>query len=265
MSETLFYALDPGASTHADAEHQAQQLIYDAWEMVHARDRVELAKQALALWSDCADAWLILAEDEAKTLTQACECYRQAVAAGERALGEQAFVDDVGHFWSLLATRPYMRARQGLARLLKEMGRTDEAAGHLREMLRLNPGDNQGNRYHLLHLLLAAGRDDETAELLHEYAGDSLAEWVYGRALLAYRQHGVSVKADRLLQAALECNAFVPAYLLGRRRLPRQLPATIGFGDNNEAIAYAADYKLIWKQTSGALVWLKSGLGKQTS
>jgi hypothetical protein len=40
----------------------------------------------------------------------------------------------------------------------------------------------------------------------------------------------------------------VPAYLLCRKRLPRLLPDLVGFGDENEAIAYAAD----------ALDWLAS-------
>ena len=56
----------------------------------------------------------------------------------------------------------------------------------------------------------------------------------------------------------------MPAYLLGRRWIPKQLPATISIGDNTEAIAYAADYKAIWKQIPGALDWLKSNLGKKT-
>jgi hypothetical protein len=89
------------------------------------------------------------------------------------------------------------------------------------------------------------------------------AKWTYTKALLAFRQDGESERADGLLAAALERNNFVPAYLLGRRRVPKQLPMTIGFGDNNEAIAYAADYKPVWKRTPGAIAWLKSQLGKK--
>ncbi len=36
--------------------------------------------------------------------------------------------------------------------------------------------------------------------------------------------------------------------------------ATIDFGDKDEAIACAADYKAFWKQTPGSLDWLKPRL-----
>ncbi|MEX0915000.1 MAG: hypothetical protein WD397_12575 [Wenzhouxiangellaceae bacterium] len=258
--ESLLHSMGPDDDSASSPEAQAQDLVYSAWEIPDPRERVRKAKRALEIWPDCADAWVQLAKNMAESLEEAHELYTAGVKAGERALGEQAFTDDVGHFWGILETRPYMRARIGLARTLKAMGQIDEAVGHLRDMLCLNPDDNQGNRYDLLHLLVEHERDDEAAELLSEYASDALAEWAYTGALLAYQQHGASVRADELMQAALKRNAFVPAYLLGGRRIPKQLPATIGLGDNNEAIAYAADYKAIWRKTSGALDWLKSHL-----
>lgn len=263
--ESLLHGM--GADTDSDysPEGRAQELVYSAWEMADPRDRIRTAKRALEIWPDCADAWVLLAENMAESLDEMYEFYAAGVEAGERALGEAAFTEDVGHFWGILETRPYMRARLGLARVLKEMGQIDEAVEHSRELLRLNPSDNQGNRYVLLHLLMEHGRDEEAASLLDEYVEDGMAEWTYARALLAYRQHGASDEAGELLEAALKRNAFVPAYLLGRRRIPKQLPAMIGLGDNNEAIACAADYKAIWKQTPGAHDWLKSNLGKKTS
>jgi hypothetical protein len=85
--------------------------------------------------------------------------YEQGVAAGERALGQEAFQRDAGHFWGILETRPYMRARLGLARSLWTAGRRDEAVRHLQDMLRLNPNDNQGVRYTLAGFLLFLDRD----------------------------------------------------------------------------------------------------------
>jgi hypothetical protein len=97
---------------------QAQELVYDAYESDSARERVRLAKEALALSADCADAYVLLAEETARTPQEAAVLYTQGVAAGERALGEAAFEDDAGMFWGILETRPYMRARLGLAQAL---------------------------------------------------------------------------------------------------------------------------------------------------
>ena len=93
---------------------QAQDLMYEAFESHDPKERVELARKALELSPDCADAYVLLAE-QTKSRKEALELFEKGVAAGERALGPEAFQDDVGHFWGLLETRPYMRAREGLA------------------------------------------------------------------------------------------------------------------------------------------------------
>ena len=91
--------------------------------------------------------------------------FRERGRRWRKGVGPKAFQEHVGHFWSLLETRPYMRAREGLASKLWTMGRRDEAIKHLQDMLRLNPGDNQGVRYTLAGWLLAEGRDEELARL----------------------------------------------------------------------------------------------------
>jgi hypothetical protein len=48
----------------------------------------------------------------------------------------------------------------------------------------------------------------------------------------------------------------VPAYLLGNKKMPRQLPAYISWGDEDEAIAYVHAAAEAWAAASGALQWL---------
>ena len=121
---------------------QAQDLIYDAWEAPTRQRAVALAQKALMVSQDCADAYVLLAEKTAESVEEAIELYRKGVEAGERALGKRAFKKAVGHFWGLLETRPYMRARAGLAQCLWEAGRREEAVENYWDMLRLNPNDN---------------------------------------------------------------------------------------------------------------------------
>jgi hypothetical protein len=54
------------------------------------------------------------------------DLWRRGVEAGQAALGD-AFDDFVGEFWIHLKTRPYMRARFGLAVALWDRGVCDEA------------------------------------------------------------------------------------------------------------------------------------------
>jgi tetratricopeptide (TPR) repeat protein len=176
------------------------------------------------------------------------------------ALGPQTFKEDVGYFWGMIETRPYMRARAGLASCLWQLGERQVAIDHYVDMLRLNPGDNQGIRYVLANCLLRQGDDVALTKLLAAFKDDAMAEWPYTRALLAFRREGAGKQADAALKKALKQNAFVPAYLLGKQRLPRQLPGYIGFGDQNEAVSYAAEALDIWRHTPGALEWLASNL-----
>lgn len=98
----------------ATALERAQDLMYQAWEATGPM-RVKLARQALEISPDCADAYVLLAEETARTPEEALDLYTKGVAAGERALGKKYFEENAGHFWGLLETRPYMRARLGLA------------------------------------------------------------------------------------------------------------------------------------------------------
>jgi tetratricopeptide (TPR) repeat protein len=255
--EGMLAAIGRGAAHDAadEALFHAQDLMYEAFETQGAR-RVALAREALAISPDCADAYLLLAEETASSIEEARELLEQGVAAGERALGREPFAEDVGHFWGLIETRPYMRARAALAETLWALGRREEAVEHQRELLRLNPNDNQGVRYRQAEYLLALERYDELDELFAAYEDDAAAAFAYTKALAAFRRQGDTPQARQLLAEARVENPHVPAYLSGRKRLPARLPSYIGFGDASEAVDYAAGAKGQWEDVPGALAWL---------
>ena len=142
-----------GARSRDDAIAKAQEVMYEAWDRATSRSRIALAHKALAISPLCADAYNLLAE-EAATIAKARDLYARGLEAGELALGPKGFEEYEGHFWGFLETRPYVRARHGLAQSLLELGEEAAAVGHFRAMLKLNPGDNQGIRYLLLGSLL---------------------------------------------------------------------------------------------------------------
>ena len=103
---------------------------------------------------------------------------------------------------------------------------------------------------------LAEGLDAAAERLLGEYEDDASATWRYNRALFLYRQEKSGKKARAHLQEALQYNPHVPAYLLGRKRLPKHLPPYVGFGDENEAVYYVVESGHLWVEQEGALDWL---------
>ena len=247
-------SLDDLPSTATSPLDQAQDLVYEAFE-AGGRRQLQLIRRALALSPDCADAYLLLAE-RASTPSEARPFYEQAVAAGERALGPDAFKDPGRAFWGDISTRPYMRARAGLAEFLVGQGDLESAAAHFRALLQLNPGDNQGLRYRLLTTLLLAGRNVDAEALLKEY-GEASPHCSYAAVLLALRAQNHRA-ARRLLQAALKSNRRVPAYLTGQKDLPVELPSHYAIGSNEEALLCAHDLLEPWSATRGAVEWLRA-------
>ncbi len=244
-----------GGSTRNERGDRAQDLIYQAWE-THGDARVALARQAIGVDPDCADAYTTLA-DEAATVGEAIGFYRHGVEAAQRTLGPDPFTDDVGHFWGLFDTRPYMRARAGLAEALWVTVEHEEALTHFLDLLRLNDSDNQGVRYIVGPRLLEQGRDDQARELLERFADDATAQWAWMLALITFRCEGASDRAELELQRAREVNIAVADYLTGRKVIPVVLPDVWGFGDENEAVICAAEQATAWHSTPAAIAWLK--------
>jgi tetratricopeptide (TPR) repeat protein len=249
-----------GMQSHGENDSKpakAQQLMYQAWEERNPAKRIALARKALKLSEACTDAYVLLAEEEASTVQEALEYYQAGVEAAKQVLDTDYFEENAGHFWGLLETRPYMRAMEGMASCLWQLGRKAEAVEIYWEMLRLNPGDNQGIRYVLVDLLLNMNRMSELDVLIKRYQNDISAVWLYTKALIAYRKKGAHPSSNRALKSALTENPHVYVYLSGKKRIPNRLPSFIGIGDEAEAVAYAACHLNYWRQTTGALEWME--------
>ena len=244
----------------------AQDIMYEAWDTEDSDERIRIAHEALSVHPDCADAYVLLAEETAESQEEAKELYEKGVLAGERDLGKKFFKENAGHFWGMHETRPYMRARNGLAQVLWALGEDQKAIDNCHEMLRLNPGDNQGIRYVLVRFLADLGRYVELEAFLNseEYQDDCMVDWIYTRVLLQFVKTGRSTKSKKLLSKAIDCNSQVTAYLCGRKSMPRNIPDKITMGGEDEAICYAWAYMNAWQQVDGAIEWLadESGVNK---
>jgi len=239
-----------------DAE-QAQAICYQAFD-ARGRRQVQLARQALAIDPDCCDALLLLAE---RDVDPKCSLplLERAVQAGERQLGPKRFKKDAGHFWGILETRPYMRARRQLALAHHDLEQFDQAAGHFQELIRLNPNDNQGNRYDLAQCLLESNQLDELDELLNRssYKDDSAAEWMFTKTLLDFRRSGDAPEVRKCLQEAQRRNPFVVPMLIGDKETPQVTPEYFTPGSEEEAAICVEQVVIGWEDTPGAIEWLE--------
>ena len=236
---------------------EAQELVYSAWEENNPKKQIAMAKAALKLSPDCADAYVLLAEHEDSN-QKLLGLYKKGVEAGRRALGESFFENaaNLGHFWGIIETRPYMRALEGMAFTLWDMGQNEEAEIYYRQMLHLNPGDHQGARFSLLELLLETDHLNEAEDLLKEYEGDSNPDWLFTKALLTFRKSGDSQEAKQALKRAMKSNKHIVDFLTGEKVPPTLSSPYITPGSENEAADYIFRHLQFWHKTPGAIEWL---------
>lgn len=234
----------------------AQDIVYQAFE-IYGRRRVQMARRALEISPDCADAHVILAECSFDR-EDALRHWNLGVEAGRRSLGRRIFRNAGVTFWARLETRPFMRALHGRSLLLMEMERYAEARRDMEEMLERNPGDNQGVRYSLIELLMRMGADEDALRLVEEHEEEGSSVWLYARALALYRLDPASPGAAAALSAALARHVGVARFILGQAEPPIPREEGVIRMDSPEEDAWAAEvFQGPWEQTPGAMDWLR--------
>lgn len=237
----------------------AMALVYQAWDIDDPGERITLARQALEISPDCAEAYFLLAEDLAVNIGQRLKFIQKAVEAGQRAVGEEFLIQNKGVLWQHVEARPYLRALSDLSQVLWDLGRRPEALDQAQALLELDVDDPLDAKSTILHLLLSMNRFDEAYDFASGIASPNFFEF-YSRALLGFRKFGDTPEARADLQAAIQANPYIPDFLIGKKRLPLDPPVYIIPGQESEAIFYSIPNLSYWRQTTGAIDWLRKVL-----
>lgn len=240
-----------------DSIEEAQELAYKAMEAEDPFEALELTNKALQLDFDCVDAHLLMARLASRSLTEEIKNVKKIIARTEQKLGEKYFEENKGHFWGMVETRPYMRARAFLVSALRETGKTAEAVRQAEGMLELNPNDNQGIRDSLLGMYLETGNLDGARILFKKYPSEYFAVFLWGKVLERCLS-GDLKEAARIYRKASERNPHVFDYLTGRRRPDFELGDFYSPGDESEAIVCLEEIGPAWQKHPEAVEWLKS-------
>lgn len=238
---------------------RAKELIYDAVSSTSKHDRVAKANKALELWPDCADAYLILAKDASVTVRQKKVLCKQAVDAAERALGGAEKISkykNYGRFFERLSTRSYIRAKIELAHCFVDVEAHDKAIDTLNDVLNFQPEDRENTRYFLASLLAKTKKFDELNKLVNKgaYSTECSTYWIFTRLLL-FLVKGDEKNAVALKRSALNRNPHVPVFLL-HANLPAPKTRIFEEGSEEEAYAYAYDFKDVWDNLDCSVAWL---------
>jgi tetratricopeptide (TPR) repeat protein len=231
----------------------AQEFMFDAWETDDPEAVLKLIRNAIKKSPLCADAYSFYCEISEEPPESKISNLETALYAAGIALGE-GFQEFAGRFWGFIETRPYMRAKAALAGALWESGNFYPAMAHYREMLQLNPNDNQGIRHLLAGYYLELEMVGELTLLLENYSEDMCPYIQYTRALLAYRRS--SSEAEDLAKAAISSNKHIPGLLSKRCLQPKFNRGYITLGEIDEAIDYVNNNIKPWLRTPAAIDWV---------
>ena len=218
-------------------------------------DDFESAQQALITDPENAEAYIFLAENETN-VNQAISLFERALLAAERTLGKEFLIEAKGAYWGIFETRPYMRAKAGLADCYMHTNQLDMVLSIYEEMLVLNPNDNQGVRYLLSTILLRKKIFWRYDALRKTYKEDAAAYLYYNDVICLFMKTGKSSKANKALEKAYKSNEYVIEYLPGYINMPQEMPACMSLGDPSEAVNYVSESWQLWTDKKGALDWL---------
>lgn len=245
----------PYKRVSAKREEEAKELMDEAYDYLYIDKEEGFKRTIKALKKDpnYYEAYYLLGtlgKNSRERFFLYYACYKVA----KRTLGEEFFRP--GMYWDF-PMRPYMRSLWGMAQALEELGRITWPAKIYKNMLRLNPVDNQGIRYLLPKLLFIMGDMDGLQEIFSHYSTDDSTFMNYNLALYQFIKG--DEEAIETLELAYENNSFVPLYLLGEKRFYKEIPY-YSPGTEDEAKTYSYMSREAWEKTEGALKWLGESL-----
>lgn len=276
-----------GKKNELSAEERADNLFFEAMEAPAAIACRRKLKEALRLNPNHVRAMVALARMEKTAEAEECG-YRNAIAAGERNLGDM-LRQAGGHLWGFHEARPYLEARAALAEFLTAEGRLEESIEEHRAILALNENDNQGIRDPLLSLLLRTHRFADARVLVKKFDTDYSAVWLYAKAMLEFQRCAELAKwdtahfdhswlkrqveavargikpeipkairaADKTLIKALKFNPFGAIFLFKPSvDIHEDLPDFYSPGSVEEARLFFHFHVSAWIENPAALLWL---------
>uniref|UniRef100_A0A8C5MC53 Suppression of tumorigenicity 7 like n=1 Tax=Leptobrachium leishanense TaxID=445787 RepID=A0A8C5MC53_9ANUR len=275
-----YYDMNLSAQDHqtfftcdTDLLRPSDAVMQNAWRERNPQARVKAAYQALEEY-DCATAYILLAEEEATTISEAEKLLHQALRAGEsehKKSQQQQHLSLQYEAQHRRDTNVLVYTKRRLAMCARKLGRIREAVKIMRDLMKEFPPLSMVNIHeNLLEALLELQAYADVQAVLAKYDDISLpksATICYTAALLKARavsekfspetafRRGLTtaeMNAVEAIHRAVEFNPHVPKYLLEMKSLIMPPEHILKRGDS-EAVAYAFFHLQHWKRVEGAL------------
>lgn len=225
----------------------AYEILEEAQNARNEKEAIKLAKNAYEKSSECFDAILFQCDLEENGIKR-MKLLDDGLEFEKNRLTKEKYFDkeNIGHFYGIFETRPYIRGLVIKIEYLLEEGKLRQAANVCKEVLRLNENDNLGARYLLMAIYATLEEEKDMLELYKKYPEEDL-EMLFPLFAIYYKI-GNDKKAKDYLNRIDKCNSNFVKYFKGTIKPSEKVnPGYYSRGDSSEIFMYLSryDYLLI--------------------
>ena len=225
----------------------AYEILEEAQNARNEKEALRLAKKAYEKSSECFDAILFQCDLE-KNGIKRMKLLDDGLEFEKNRLTNEKYFDkeNIGHFYGIFETRPYIRGLVIKIEYLLEEGKLCQAANLCKEVLRLNENDNLGARYLLMAIYATLEEEKDMLDLYKKYHEENL-EMLFPLFAIYYKS-GNDKKAKDYLNRIDKCNSNFVKYFKGTIKPSEKVdPGYYSRGDSSEIFMYLSryDYLLI--------------------
>lgn len=225
----------------------AYEILEEAQYAATEKEAIKLAKKAYEKSRECFDAILFQCDLEENGIKR-MKILEEGLEFEKNRLTKEKYFDkeNIGHFYGIFETRPYIRGLVIKAEYLLEDGKLRQAENVCREVLRLNENDNMGARYLLMAIYATLEEENDMLKLYKKYPEEDL-EMLFPLFALYYKI-GNDKKAKEYLNRVDKCNSNFVKFFNGTIKESKTVET--GYysrGDSSEIFMYLEryDYLLI--------------------
>ena len=171
-----------------------------AYEAENSEEALKCAKRALKKNPRSVDAETLIAQCQAKSEDDLQSRYRKILAKEEKNLKNDGIWEEenIGSFWLITATRPYMRLCDVYVDSLVASRKFRKAAEECEKMLRLCENDNLGVRYRLAHIYAYLEEEAALQRLQQRYENEDSTMFLLPLCVLYYKLDDLKTAASYL-------------------------------------------------------------------
>ncbi len=224
---------------------EAYELLEKAENTKSKAQAIKYAKEAYETCPDCFDAILFQVHLEDNPLKR-WKLLDEGLEFEKDRLEDEGYFekDNVGHFYGIFETRPYIRGLYAKADYLILDGKIKQARDVCKEILRLNENDNTGARYLLMAIYAYFEEENDMLKLYKKYPEENL-EMLFPLFILYYKQ-GNDKKAKEYLDRINKANPHFIKFFKGTMKENTDIPYRhYAKGDSSEVIMYFREYDFL--------------------